>query len=114
MQERTGSEDVKKRSMRVCMLGFGTGTVFGLAGVVPVWAAGEEITNTIQKLTSWVQGILIAVAILVFVLGVAFYMVEATTGGRERGKQLMVASLAGVVLGLLAGPIVNLAVSFTH
>ena len=85
-----------------------------VAQAAPAYAAGDEIGNTIQKITTWVQGVLIAAAILVFVCGAAFYMMEGTSGGQERGKQLMVASLVGVILGLLAGPIVNLAVGFTH
>ena len=81
---------------------------------LPALAAGEEIGTAIDRVTAWVRGILIALGILVFIIGAAFFMIEGTTGGAERGKGLMVAAVVAVILGFLAGPIVNLAASFVR
>ena len=80
----------------------------------PALAAGEEINTTLDRITGWVQGILLSVGVLAFVVGAAFYMAEGTMGGQERGKALMVAAVIGVILGFLARPIVNLAASFVR
>src|SRR5215471_16826520 len=77
----------------------------------PALAAGEEINTTLDRITGWVQGILLSVGVLAFVVGAGFYMAEGTLGGQERGKALMVAAVIGVILGFLARPIVNLAAS---
>jgi len=77
-------------------------------------AAGEEIGTALDRITSWVQGILLSVGILAFVLGAGFFLAEGTVGGQERGKALMVGAVIGVILGLLAKPIVNLAASFVR
>jgi len=76
------------------------------------FAAGEEIGATLDRITGWIQGILLSVGILAFVLGAGFYLAEGTIGGHERGKALMVGAIIGVILGFLAKPIVNLAASF--
>jgi hypothetical protein len=80
----------------------------------PALAAGEEINTTLDRITGWVQGLLLSVGILAFVLGAGFYLAEGTVGGQERGKALMVGAIVGVILGLLARPIVNLAASFVR
>ncbi len=77
-------------------------------------AAGEEINATLDRITGWIQGILLSVGILSFVLGAGFYLAEGTIGGHERGKALMVGAIIGVILGFLAKPIVNLAASFVR
>ena len=82
--------------------------------VEPAQAAGEEINTTLDRITGWVQGILLSVGVLAFVVGAGFYMAEGTIGGQERGKALMVAAVIGVILGFLARPIVNLAASFVR
>jgi hypothetical protein len=81
---------------------------------LPALAAGEEIGTALDRVTAWIRGILIALGILVFIIGAAFFMIEGTTGGQERGKGLMVAAVVAVILGFLAGPIVNLAASFVR
>ncbi len=75
-------------------------------------AHADEIGATISNVTTWVQGLLVSLGVLGFVLGAAFFIFDHTVGGQERGKQFMVASVGGVVLGLLAGPIVHLAAGF--
>jgi hypothetical protein len=81
---------------------------------LPALAAGEQIGTAIDRVTAWIRGILIAVGILTFIIGAALFMIEGTTGGQERGKTLMVAAVVGVLLGFLAGPIVDLAASFVR
>jgi hypothetical protein len=85
-----------------------------VAAADPAFAAGEEISTTLDRLTGWIQGILLSVGILSFVLGAGFYLAEGTIGGQERGKALMVGAVIGVILGFLAKPIVNLAASFVR
>jgi hypothetical protein len=85
-----------------------------VAVAVPAFAAGEEINTALNRITSWIQGILLSVGILSFVLGAGFYLAEGTIGGQERGKTLMVGAIIGVILGFLASPIVNLAASFVR
>ncbi|HXM53969.1 MAG TPA: hypothetical protein VOB72_01170 [Candidatus Dormibacteraeota bacterium] len=80
----------------------------------PAFAVGEEIDATLGRITAWIQGILLSVGILSFVLGAGFYLAEGTIGGHERGKALMVGAIIGVILGFLAKPIVNLAASFVR
>lgn len=80
----------------------------------PTLAAGEEINTTLDRITGWIQGILLSVGILTFVLGAGFYLAEGTIGGQEKGKALMVGAVIGVILGFLARPIVNLAASFVR
>jgi type IV secretory pathway VirB2 component (pilin) len=87
---------------------------FTIAVADPALAAGEEIGTTLDRMTGWIQGILLSVGILSFVLGAGFYLIEGTTGGQERGKALMVGAVIGVILGFLAKPIVNLAASFVR
>ena len=95
-------------------------TVATVAGLLTVtvtgsaFAAGEEISATLDRITGWIQGILLSVGILSFVLGAGFYLAEGTIGGQERGKALMVGAIIGVILGFLAKPIVNLAASFVR
>jgi type IV secretory pathway VirB2 component (pilin) len=86
--------------------------VFTIAVSDQAFAAGEEIGATLDRITGWIQGILLSVGILSFVLGAGFYLAEGTIGGHERGKALMVGAIIGVILGFLAKPIVNLAASF--
>jgi hypothetical protein len=81
---------------------------------LPVLAEGAEISTAIDRVTAWIRGILIALGILVFIVGAAFFMIEGTTGGQERGKGLMVAAVVAVILGFLAGPIITLAASFVR
>jgi hypothetical protein len=81
---------------------------------LPALAQGAEIGTAIDRVTAWIRGILIALGILVFIIGAAFFMIEGTTGGQERGKGLMVAAVVAVILGFLAGPIINLAASFVR
>jgi hypothetical protein len=88
--------------------------VFTVALTDPAFAVGEEIDATLGRITAWVQGILLSVGILSFVLGAGFYLAEGTIGGHERGKALMVGAIIGVILGFLAKPIVNLAASFVR
>jgi hypothetical protein len=80
---------------------------------VPVLAAvtSPAINTTITNITDWVRGLLISLGILAFVVGAAFYIFDSTVGGQERGKSFMIAAVGGVMLGLLAGPIVTLAAS---
>ncbi len=80
-------------------------------GAQPVLAT-DAIDQTLGNITSWAQGLLISLGVLGFVLGAAFFVFDHTMGGQERGKQFMVGSVGGVVLGLLAGPIVRLFASF--
>jgi hypothetical protein len=80
----------------------------------PALAAGEEINTALDRITSWIQGLLLSIGVLAFVLGAGFYLAEGTIGGQERGKALMVGAIIGVILGFLAGPIVRLAASFVH
>jgi Type IV secretion system pilin len=89
-------------------------TVFTALVADSAFAAGEEISTTLDRITSWIQGILLSVGILSFVLGAGFYLAEGTIGGQERGKALMVGAIIGVILGFLAKPIVNLAASFVR
>ena len=89
-------------------------TVFTALVADSAFAAGEEISTTLDRITSWIQGILLSVGILSFVLGAGFYLAEGSIGGQERGKALMVGAVIGVILGFLAKPIVNLAASFVH
>jgi hypothetical protein len=77
----------------------------------PVFAA-DAIGQTLGNITGWAQGLLISLGVLGFVLGGAFFIFDHTIGGQERGKQFMVGSVGGVVLGLLAGPIVRLFAGF--
>ena len=79
--------------------------------VQPVFAA-DAIDQTLGNITGWVQGLLISLGVLGFVLGGAFFIFDHTIGGQERGKQFMVGSVGGVMLGLLAGPIVRLFAGF--
>lgn len=72
----------------------------------------DEIGQTLGNITGWVQGLLISLGVLGFVLGGAFFIFDHTIGGQERGKQFMVGSVGGVMLGLLAGPIVRLFAGF--
>jgi hypothetical protein len=86
------------------------------ATCVPVLAAVTAVTSpainaTITNVTDWVRGLLISLGILAFVVGAAFYIFDSTVGGQERGKSFMIAAVGGVMLGLLAGPIVSLAAS---
>jgi hypothetical protein len=82
-----------------------------LATAQPVFAV-DAIDQTLGNITGWVQGVLISLGVLGFVLGGAFFIFDHTIGGQERGKQFMVSSVGGVVLGLLAGPIVRLFAGF--
>jgi len=88
------------------------GVLLGAASV-PVLAAptSPAINTTITNVTDWVRGLLISLGILAFVIGAAFYIFDSTVGGQERGKSFMIAAVGGVMLGLLAGPIVTLAAS---
>lgn len=88
--------------------------IYVAAASGPVLAAGEEINTTLDRITLWVQGVLLSVAVLSFVLGAGFYLIEGTIGGQERGKALMVGAVVGVILGFLARPIVSLAASFVR
>jgi type IV secretory pathway VirB2 component (pilin) len=88
--------------------------VLTVAVTDPALAAGEEISTTLDRITGWIQGILLSVGILTFVLGAGFYLAEGTIGGQEKGKALMVGAVIGVILGFLARPIVNLAASFVR
>ena len=88
--------------------------VFTVVAADSTFAAGEEINATLDRITGWIQGILLSVGILSFVLGAGFYLAEGTIGGHERGKTLMVGAIIGVILGFLAKPIVNLAASFVR
>jgi hypothetical protein len=92
----------------------GVTAAFTVAVADPALAAGEEINTTLDRITGWIQGILLSVGILSFVLGAGFYLAEGTIGGQERGKALMVGAVIGVILGFLAKPIVNLAASFVR
>jgi len=80
---------------------------------LPAFAAvsSPAINATITNVTDWVRGLLISLGILAFVVGAAFYIFDSTVGGQERGKSFMIAAVGGVMLGLLAGPIVSLAAS---
>src|SRR5438034_6936146 len=82
-----------------------------LAAAQPV-IASDAIDQTLGNITSWAQGLLLSLGVLGFVLGGAFFIFDHTIGGQERGKQFMVGSVGGVVLGLLAGPIVRLFAGF--
>jgi hypothetical protein len=86
--------------------------LLGVTAVV-VYAAptSPAINTTITNVTDFVRGLLISLGILAFVVGAALYIFDSTVGGQERGKSFMIAAVAGVVLGLLAGPIVTLAAS---
>ena len=81
---------------------------------LPALAAGEEVGTALDRMTAWIRGILIGLGILTFIIGAGLFMIEGTVGGAERGKTLMVAAIIGVILGFLAGPIVNLAASFVR
>lgn len=85
-----------------------------IAVAEPAFAAGDQISTALDRMTGWIQGILLSVGILSFVLGAGFYLAEGTIGGQERGKALMVGAVIGVILGFLAKPIVNLAASFVR
>jgi len=74
--------------------------------------ATDAIDQTLGNITGWAQGLLISLGVLGFVLGGAFFIFDHTIGGQERGKQFMVGSVGGVVLGLLAGPVVRLFAGF--
>jgi hypothetical protein len=92
----------------------GAAALVSMAIADPTLAAGEEINSTLDRITGWIQGLLLSVGVLSFVLGAGLYMAEGTIGGQERGKALMVAAVIGVILGFLAKPIVNLAASFVR
>jgi hypothetical protein len=79
-----------------------------------LFLAADQIGTAIDRATAWIRGILIALGILVFIIGAAFFMIGGTTGDSEKGKGLMVAAVVAVVLGFLAGPLVNLAASFVQ
>jgi hypothetical protein len=80
----------------------------------PPLAAGEEIGTGFYRMIAWAQGILIPVAVITFIVGVVFLMLGGTAGNQQRGKTLMVAAVIGIMLGFLAGPIINLAASFVR
>lgn len=103
-----------RRQLRLLAYALGLSLVLLLLLALPALAAGEQIGTAVDRLTNWVRGLLVAVGILVFVIGAAFFMIEGTTGGQARGKALMVAAVVGVLLGFLAGPIVDLAGSFVR
>jgi Type IV secretion system pilin len=80
----------------------------------PALAAGEEIGTALNRMIAWAQSILIPLSILTFIVGVVFLMIGGGTGYRHRGKTLMLAAILGMMLGFLAGPIVDLAASFVR
>jgi hypothetical protein len=84
-----------------------------VAALMPPLGAGEEIGTTLNRIIAWTQSILIPMGILTFIIGIAFLMIGGTAG-HHRGKTLMVAAVIGVILGFLAGPIVNLAATFAR
>ena len=97
---------------RIALVSLVVGLLLG-ATSVPGFAVvnSPAINTTITNVTDWVRGLLISLGILAFVIGAAFYIFDSTVGGQERGKSFMIAAVGGVMLGLLAGPIVNLAAS---
>jgi Type IV secretion system pilin len=85
-----------------------------VAALMPPLGAGEEIGTALNRMIAWTQSILIPMAILTFIVGIVFLMIGGTAGHQQRGKTLMVAAVIGVILGFLAGPIVNLAATFVR
>jgi hypothetical protein len=75
----------------------------------PSWAfaAGEEIWTAVYRMIGWIQGILLPLSVLTFIVGIGFLLFD-----RQRGKNLMIAAVLGVILSFLAWPILNLAASF--
>src|SRR3982074_3350938 len=80
----------------------------------PAPAGGGGSNTAPDRIPSWIQGLLLSIGVLAFVLGAGFYLAEGTIGGQERGKALMVGAVIGVILGFLAKPSVNLAASFVR
>ena len=80
----------------------------------PAFAAGEEIGTALNRMIAWAQSILIPLSVLTFIVGVVFLMIGGATGHRQTGKTLMMAAVVGLMLGFLAGPILNLAASFVR
>jgi hypothetical protein len=77
----------------------------------PSWAfaAGEEIWTALFRIIGWLQAILLPLSVLAFIIGIGFLLFDP-----QRGKNLMVAAVIGVILSVLAWPIMNLAVSFAR
>jgi hypothetical protein len=82
--------------------------------VSPAFAAGEEIGTALNRMIAWAQTILIPLSILTFIVGVVFLMIGGATPYRQSGKALMMAAVIGLMLGFLAGPIIDLAASFVR
>ena len=61
------------------------------------------------RIIGWLQGILLPLSVITFIVGVGFLLFD-----RERGRNIMVAAVLGVILSFLAWPIMNLAVSFAR
>jgi hypothetical protein len=96
---------------RAAVASLALGLLIGATSTPAFAVTSPAISATITNVTDWVRGILISLGILAFVIGAAFYIFDSTVGGQERGKSFMIAAVGGVMLGLLAGPIVTLAAS---
>jgi hypothetical protein len=101
-----------RTARRIALVSLVVGLLLGATSVAGfAVVSSPAINTTITNVTDWVRGLLISLGILAFVVGAAFFIFDHTVGGQERGKSFMIAAIGGVVLGLLAGPIVNLAAS---
>jgi hypothetical protein len=108
MRSLTTARTIRQVVVASLVLGLLWGTT-----TVPVLAAvtSPAINTTITNVTDWVRGLLIPLGILAFVVGAALHIFDSAVAGQKRGRSFMIAAVAGVALGLLAGPIVNLAAS---
>jgi len=80
----------------------------------PATAEGEEVGTALNRMIAWIQGTLVPLAILAFIVGIVLFIIGSATGNPERGRTLMIAAVFGLILAYLATPIINLATSFVR
>jgi hypothetical protein len=99
------------RHCQIARLTASAGLAVSAVVLFPSWAfaAGEEIWTAMYRMIGWLQGILLPLSVITFIVGIGFFLFD-----RQRGKNLMVAAVLGVILSFLAWPIMNLAVSFAR
>jgi hypothetical protein len=80
----------------------------------PALAAGEEVSAALNRAISWIMGVILPLAVLMFIIGAVLMIVAPGVGGVWRGRTLMITAVLGLVLAYLAYPIFNLVASLTH
>jgi hypothetical protein len=101
----------RRCQIQIVRLTASAGLAVSAVVLFPSWAfaAGEEIWTAMYRMIGWLQGILLPLSVITFIVGIGFFLFD-----RERGRNLMVAAVLGVILSFLAWPIMNLAVSFAR